>query len=189
MSFCSKCGNEISAESRFCPSCGQAVTGQAVAQPQPVYQQQVYAPINLLQQLSGKMKTEAIIWIVIACLQVLMGIGNVLIGYALGTRSGGDTNVIYGVMLLIVAVINFIVSSGKLKYSREILMRPTGIVAKFSPIGGYIGTLIYNLLFGGIIGVVGSIFGFVTRSFVMNNQQAFQAIEAAFFASNPTPTR
>lgn len=197
MSFCKNCGNEIEDGAMFCTKCGQPVNNTtANNQPnnqntqQNAYQQPTGAPVyqnyqqpmpNLITQLSSKIKTEAIVWTVIACLQVIIGLYNLYIGFSLNSYYyDGTTNIVSGVIVLIVAVINFTVSAKDFKYAKEIFARPIGIVKKYQPIGGLIGTLIYNLLFGGIIGVVGSIFGFVTRSFVMNNALAFQNIEMQF---------
>ena len=50
MAFCSKCGNQVSDGTRFCPKCGQAVDGTPQ---QPVYQQPAQAyqqPAQAYQQ-------------------------------------------------------------------------------------------------------------------------------------------
>ena len=86
------------------------------------------------------------------------------------------------IFVIIVAVINTLVSVKDFRYSREVLYRPVGIYAKFSPVGGYVGMLIYNILFGGIVGIAGSIYAFVVRSFVVNNELQFAQIEQQFMA-------
>ena len=61
-----------------------------------------------------------------------------------------------------------------MQYSKTLLENPTGIVAKFEPLTGPIITLIYNLIIGGVIGVVGSIYYFVAiRNYVMENKRSF----------------
>ena len=80
--------------------------------------------------------------------------------------------------LLIVGVLNIVSSIQDMQYSKTLLENPNGIVAKFEPITGPIITLIYNLVIGGIIGVVGSIYYFVKiRSFVMENKQFFESLD------------
>lgn len=207
MSYCEKCGNQLSEGAVFCAKCGTPVkssgantepqsvnpqqsTTQVFVQPvvQPVYTQPVYQqPISTLPEtspvlkLSEKIKIEAMVWIIIAVIQVVIGIYEINLGNQLNdfwlTRGEGNFYIFYGVVLLIVAVINIIISIMKFSRAAEITFSPVGICDEFLPIGGRIGNLIYNILFGGIIGIVGSIFGFVTRSYVVNNQAAFAAIE------------
>ena len=109
----------------------------------------------------------------VACLQYLIGISCLLF-----------ESVAYGVIVLIIAVLNTLFSVRDFKYSKEVLVSPVGIVEKYQSIGGLIGTLIYNVLFGGIIGIAGSIYGFVLRSFVMSNQAQFMQIEQSFANSS-----
>jgi hypothetical protein len=105
-------------------------------------------------------KTNGIIWLVIGILQVLCGI-------------------FLNWVFLIVGVLNIISSVQDMNYSKELLEKPVGIVAKFEPIVGPIITLIYNLVIGGVIGVVGSIYYFVAiRNYVMENKQYFASLDA-----------
>lgn len=204
MAFCIKCGTEITDEMLFCPKCGNKVGEQPKTinqsqvnnqqfNPQQNYQYQANnlaqpTAYSYLQTLSGKVKTEAIIWVVIASLQLLLGIILLIQGISLSGYSWTqDTAMVYyvqGLVLIVISIVNYKVSSNDFKYSREVLINPVGIVNKFSPIGGRIGNLIYNILFGGVIGVIGSIFGFVTRSYVMNNATTFNNIEAVFISKN-----
>ena len=194
MAFCSKCGREIANGSQFCSGCGQPVSEQAaqqaIYQSQQVYQQPMQSvpypqqgsnPMFLLQQLCSKIKTNSIIWIVIACVQFFIGMVNIVIGFALNADyEDGTTNLITGFFVIIVGVLNIVNATRSLKYSREVLTKPVGIVQSFQPVGNLIGTLIYNLLLGGIIGVAGSIYAFILRSFVLSNTAQFQLIEAEY---------
>lgn len=66
-----------------------------------------------------------------------------------------------------------------MRYSKTLLENPNGIVAKFEPITAPIITLVYNLVIGGVIGVVGSIYYFVAiRNYVMENKQFFASLDA-----------
>lgn len=130
--------------------------------------------MELVQQLSKKIKTEAYVWMGVAGLQVLIGLINVFSGFS----EDGLSNLISGIFTLAVAAANFITSRKDLKYSSEILEKPVGIVENFKPIKGLIITLVYNVVVGGVVGIVGCIFGFITRSFVLNNEQTFLALEA-----------
>lgn len=145
MKFCTHCGKELFDEAVICPGCGCAVDN---VQPKA-------AKTELVSKLSEKIKTNSIIWLVIGILQILMGL-------------------FANWFLLVVGVLNIISSVQDMNYSKTILQDPAGIVSRFEPVTMPIITLIYNLIFGGVIGVVGSIYYFVgIRSFVMENKAAF----------------
>lgn len=135
-------------EAVICVNCGCAVGGQ------PSFSNHAHSSA-LINTLSQRVNTNGIIWLVIGILQILGGI-------------------FWNWFLLIVGVLNIISSVNDMKYSKELLENPSNIVEKFEPVTGPIITLVYNLIFGGIIGVVGSIYYFVgIRSFVMENQAVF----------------
>lgn len=156
MKYCTHCGKEIMDEAVICVGCGCAVGEQSNG---PVNNTAVdgYALINKLAQ---RIHTSGIIWLVIGALQIL---GGIFVNW----------------FLLIVGVLNVISSVQDMNYSKTLPENPTGIVAKFEPITGPVITLIYNLVIGGVIGVVGSIYYFVAiRSFVMENKQFFASLDA-----------
>lgn len=153
--YCSKCGKELVQNAAFCPGCGCAVGGQSA---QTVNNPSVDGTA-LLNKLSQRLNTNGIIWLVIGILQIL---GGLFINW----------------FLLIVGVLNIISSVQDMQYSKALLEKPNGIVAKFEPIVGPVITLIYNLVIGGIIGVIGSIYYFVAiRNFVMENKQFFAGLD------------
>ncbi len=147
MKFCSKCGKEMIDEAAFCPDCGCAVGGTAPQAPKN--------SADLLNTLAQRLNTNAIIWIVIGALQIL---GGLFLSY----------------FLAIVGALNIFSSINDLNYSKTLHENPTGIVEKFEPLIGPIITLGYNLVFGGVIGAVGSIYYLLAiRSFVLENRQQF----------------
>ncbi len=156
MKYCSKCGKELLDEAVICVGCGCAVGEQ---NNQTVNNKSVDGA-TLLNTLSQRLNTNGIIWLVIGALQIL---GGIFINW----------------FLLIVGVLNIISSVQDMQYSKTLLENPTDIVAKFEPITGPIITLVYNLVIGGVIGVVGSIYYFVAiRNYVMENKQFFAGLEA-----------
>ena len=165
---------------------------QQGAQPQyqqPAYQYQVPAPSQyppVLENFTKKVKVEGIIWIVIASLQAIFALYCFSNGATLSSsyyfREQASQCYFYGVVLAIVAVINFIVASRDIKNSKLYLEKPVGIVKKYKPIGGYIINIIYNVLFGGLFGVVGSIYGFYVRSLVTNNEAEFLSYEQQYLS-------
>lgn len=110
---------------------------------------------NIIITLSERVKINAIIWLVIAVLQIL---GGIFINW----------------FLLIVGVLNIVSAINDIKYSNILLQNPTGVVEKFESLTGPIITLIYNLVIGGVIGVAGSIYYFLgIRNFVMEHKNEF----------------
>lgn len=120
-------------------------------------------------ELSKKVKTEAIIWFCIAVYQIILGFVNLMLGdYAVAT----------GLILFCIAGLNLYAASKDLQYSKDVLVNPVGIVEKYKPVTGLVVTLGYNLCFGGILGVIGSVFSFLTREYVQKNEAVFLNIEA-----------
>lgn len=157
MKYCTHCGKEIIDEAVICVGCGCAVVGQ---QGQPAYNAAVDGT-TLLNTLSQRVNTNGIIWLVIGILQIL---GGLFINW----------------FLLIVGVLNIVSAVQDINYSKTLHENTTGIVAKFEPITGPVITLIYNLVIGGVVGVVGSIYYFVAiRNYVMENKQAFASFDTA----------
>lgn len=170
--FCSKCGKEISDGTSFCPHCGHLQTGGVKPKVSAAPTQ------NILTGLASKIKMEAYAWIGVAVIQVIIGIYNISVGLDLNSWGlDGSTNIIAGIVVMAVAAMNGYTSYKDINYSKEIFNNPVGIVAKYKPINSVIITLVYNLVLGGVIGVVGSIFGFITRNYVIVNEQEFLALE------------
>lgn len=134
MSFCPSCGNQLNEGAKFCQNCGKTIGGgQAVNQPQinntQLYQQQYqqpyqpYAPMkNIVQQLSGKIKVQAIIWLVIACIQYVLGIVNIVNGIDM-YYDEEIFSMIMGILIIIVAVLNTVFSIQSFTYSTKILTK------------------------------------------------------------------
>lgn len=156
MKYCTHCGKELLDEAVVCVGCGCEVDGHNF---QTTKVQSVDGA-TLLNTLSQRLNINGIIWLVIGILQIL---GGIFIEW----------------FLLIVGVLNIVSSIKDMQYSKTLLENPTGIVPKFEPIVGPIITLVYNLVIGGVIGVVGSIYYFFAiRNYVMENKQFFESLDA-----------
>ncbi len=152
MKFCTKCGKELLDEAVICVGCGCAVERPAAA-PAAV------PAGNLLTQLSSRVQVDAIVWLVIGILQIILGFT-------------------VDWFILLVGVLNIVLAVQDYTYSKAVLTNPTGIVKKYEPLVGPIITLVYNLFIGGIVGVVGSVYYFVgVRGFVLKNRAAFDAMD------------
>lgn len=151
--YCAHCGKEMVEEAVICTSCGCPTNDQNSV---------IFTSENedaLLKQLSERIKINGIIWLAIGVIQILLGL-------------------FVNWFILIVGVLNIVSSIQDLNYSKEILEKPTKIVEKFESVTGPIITLVYNLVIGGVIGVVGSIYYFFAiRNYVMENKEAFTTIE------------
>ncbi len=145
MKFCYHCGKELLDDAVICPGCG-CVTNSNTA---------TNITINYIAELSNRVKINGIIWICIASLQIIVAI---------------TVNWIFG----IIGILNLISAIKDLNYSRDVLTNQSGIVQRFEPLTGPIIILVYNIVFGGIIGVVGSIYYLVgIRSYVLNNKEKY----------------
>ena len=106
-----------------------------------------------LRSLAARIRLNGILWILIGALQLLTGV--------------------FGV----VGILNIISGFRSLRKAKRLLTHRVGIVAAYSPIAVPLIVLAYNLFFGGIVGIVGSIFYFVAiRGFVMKNKAYFKAL-------------
>ena len=153
--FCRYCGQEIADDAAFCHKCGR-----------PAPENRTYtggnAPVNaqaLVIKFSERVRTNAIIWIVIGALQILLGI------YVQW-------------VLLIIGAVNLVTAIMDFNYSKNVLRDPRGIVDRVKGLAVSIIVLIYNLILGGVIGAAGSVYYLVAvRGFVMENEPQFRAIE------------
>ncbi len=159
MKYCQHCGTQLPDNAGFCLNCGRPTTQT------PVNHQQI-----LINTLSSRLKTNGIIWIVIACFQILIAL------------NGGWT-------LLFIGILNVITAVNNINSSKNILTNQNGIVAAYEPLVSPIITLAYNLVFGGIIGVLGSLYYLIfIRGYVMENKQQFLSMEISSPPQNTNTT-
>lgn len=156
MKYCTHCGKELLDEAVICVGCGCLVGEQKIQ----TENKGNFDRVMMLNTLSQRVNTNGIIWLVIGILQIL---GGIFVDW----------------FLLIVGVLNIVSSVQNMQYSKAVLANPSGIVTKFEPVAGPVIVLIYNLVVGGVIGVVGSIYYFAAiRSYVMENKSAFASFGA-----------
>ena len=150
MKYCPKCGKELFDEAVICVGCGCPVKPQKFNQEKPQ---------DLLNVLSERIKINSIIWLVIGILQI---IGAIYLNW----------------ILLVVGILNIVSSVNDMNYCKTIVENPKGIVEKFEPLTGPIVVFIYNLIIGGFVGVIGSVYYFVgIRTFVLENKSYFQKFD------------
>lgn len=150
--FCSNCGSEVHENAVVCVKCGCAIP-QSSARPQTIYSD------DIVTVISERIKTNGIIWLVIGVIQILLGI-------------------LFNWWLLLVGAVNLINSVQDIKFSRSFPQNPVGLVNKVRPLVSPIIILVYNIFFGGIIGIVGSIYYFLAvRGYVLEREQSFLELE------------
>lgn len=154
MKYCTSCGNQLQDSAAFCTRCGTACNGAA-----KTINVDTQTAKKLVTELSVKVKTNAIIWIVIGALQIFVGL-------------------FFQWFLAVVGALNIVSGIQDIDFSNKVCQKPEKIVERFEPLVLPIITLCYNLVFGGIIGVIGSIYYLVViRNFVLTNKEKFLEIE------------
>jgi len=141
-------------------------------------------PQQLLSQLSDRLKISGIIWVVIAAIQIILGIE------------------CSGWWLLTVGALNIISAVKDIRRSSEILSDPTGIIGEHESVTGPTITLVYNIgvaiiglsesnfVFTPIsllclVGVIGSIYYFTAiRGLIMKNIHQFALLEQYYRNNN-----
>ncbi len=202
--FCAECGAELNEDSRFCPECGSRVEAEKRQNEEEEKKKQereeleeierlasekdlsglLYTPKSMIARLEAKMEIEGIVWGIVGALQIILGIYYVFQGYQIGKVNeylayatgekmsySGTWVSIYGIVVIIVGGINLITAKKNLNPEWKV---SDPIVEIYAPISGRIAALVVNLLLGSGIGVIGSIFGFVTRGFVMSHRELFK---------------
>ena len=155
--YCVHCGKEVNENAVVCIHCGCAIP--RTQSTSSGCNTSFAATQNIVSSISQRIQVNGIIWCVIGAIQILLGLS-------------------VNWVLLIVGILNLVSSIQDINYSKSFPLNPVGIVNKVRPLTGAIITLIYNLVIGGVIGVIGSIYYFIAvRGYVMENEQAFLEIE------------
>jgi len=186
--FCSSCGNQLEENSRFCNACGKPTNAAPnfVPPPHPQYQTYYHGAgmsyrYDFNQQLADKINVKCIMWWIVAGLQYLTAIFYLCYGIWMWYDWDdmiGLSIVLTALFVLVIAIVNTLVCIKDRKFRDEVRERPVGIIERIMPLGKCIGLLIYNIFFGGIVGIILSIYNFSIRKFVIRNQQEFMRLEA-----------
>ena len=163
--FCENCGSELVEGNKFCPSCGADVYNKSsdnvnnvINSPEKVR--------KLITQLSQKNQTNAIIWGALGVVQIIIAMCTI-------TYYGFAT----GIWTLVVGILNVYSGYKDFTYSKELLKKPVAIISRYESATPIVIALIYNLIFGGIIVIAGSLYEISIRNFVLNNKTEFEQAE------------
>lgn len=147
---------------KYCIHCGRELFDEAVLCPSCGCScaPRVEANSNLLTTFCERLQINGIIWLIVGILQLA---GGWMLNW----------------FIAIVGILNIISSIQDMNASKTYRNTPIGIVKRVTPLAGPIITMVYNVLFGGVIGVVGSIYYLVAiRGFVLANEAAFLQLES-----------
>ena len=158
MKYCSKCGQEIHDEAIICVHCS-CETGHINANRDVYRSTYTQTELGVISQLSSYEKTSGIVWIIIAVIQLIIGI--------------------YFWWILIMGVWNIFAGISRINTSNSIMKTPVGVYESFNKsLASIIIFMILNICIGGIVGVVGCIFDFVARNYAVNNGDLLLSAEA-----------
>ena len=113
-----------------------------------------------------KNQTNAIIWGALGVVQIIIAMCTI-------TYYGFAT----GIWTLVVGILNVYSGYKDFTYSKELLKKPVAIISRYESATPIVIALIYNLIFGGIIGIAGSLYEISIRNFVLNNKTEFEQAE------------
>lgn len=149
--FCSYCGKEVDPLAEICLNCGMAIKkGIPSSASSSLTKEDAY------KKLAEHEKNSAIIWFVIAAIQILIGCFTYYTPVLVGAW-----NIYAGIT--------------RMKYSKSLLEMPSGVYEYFEKQGtSNIVFLIINLFLGGIIGAIASAYDIYIRKFVMDNKDLFE---------------
>ena len=159
--YCTECGKQISDKAAACPNCGNPIRSVSIsARPQYSYTTQahanIYAASQYAEKLATKEQTSGIIWLVIAIFQFVIGIAGAW-------------------FVLIIAVLNALAALGSFQKAKKVRNPYPGMVEEYEKqLIGFILSFVYNIIFGGVIGVAGNIFDLCTRNYVLTNRVIFE---------------
>ncbi|MFR5068690.1 MAG: hypothetical protein ACLTE2_01790 [Eubacteriales bacterium] len=140
----------------------------------------------MVQQVASKIKSAAVFWLIWGILCAIIGIITVCVGAAASSSISGrlyryyyDTDpgvggIVYGSFLLVAAIINIIYAVIHFGYAKEIFRNPAAVLRKIDSSGLYITSIVLNIIFGGVIGIIGGIMMLNTRTLARGNQFVFQ---------------
>ena len=135
--------------------------------------------VDLISTIARRIQAIAIAWLIIGILQIVVAVVYFVLAIAAYFEWYGDGTpyLITGLLVGGVGIGNILVSRKNFKFSKAIRFEPIGIIEKYEKIGGYIASMVYNILIGAALGVVAIIMELVLRNFVMKNAYQLQIIE------------
>ena len=173
--YCPKCGKNLPDSIRFCTECGTPLLNpeydtdvnltyvtydpRMINVPQVNSSQAFYIYNNFL----SKMENLASAWMVIAVIQLIIGILTIIYGI--------------GIIKIILGIWNISQSNKIRNAARYFRQTPIGIVRYVDELSSGILCLIINIMIGGLPGIIGAAMGIMTNSYGKDNRQAMYVVE------------
>ncbi|MBQ4528593.1 MAG: zinc ribbon domain-containing protein [Clostridia bacterium] len=205
INFCPNCGTAVSGAGNFCRECGLALRRERVnvSNSQTVFQNRelnytgtnqayvkrtgtplflennhsVWNAYRLMEGLAQKVRIEGIIWLVVGIAQIVISI------MILSDCSDDTYYLIYALVLIIIAINNFNVARQSFNNAKIFETEPRGIVEAYGNPGEDVASLMYNLIIGAAVGVIGSIYGIIIRKHVKDNALRYREAERIILES------
>ncbi len=150
--YCRHCGSEVNPQAEICLNCGMAIKNNV-----SIHQSSIKAGTReeAYAKLAHYEKISAIVWFVIAGLQIIIGIFSY---YA----------------PILIGLWNIYAGLSRLKYSKLLEGTPEGVYEYFKKQGtSNIVFLVLNIFLGGLIGGIAAGFDIYIRKYVMDNEEFF----------------
>lgn len=161
---CMRCGKKVMPNDAFCPSCGQSTGRSAYINPTPRFGTgygEYYAK-SPTEILTIREKAVGIVWLVVAVLQALLAFYLFDNSWQWGEYSW--------ISVAVIAIWNVSGAYQSFQRARRVEARISGIVAEYrETFTSNVVCIVFNLVFGGFIGVVGGVFGLLNRDYAMRN--------------------
>lgn len=155
---CPRCGTSYNNTATFCSKCGANLTENIKFRQNkqmPTYEEKLDIMFNDAQYciatISKREKTSCKIWIITAVIQIILSI------------------ICFPFPFWIAALLNIWRASSRNKLSKLVLLPNKELISKYDSVQ-YGLTWIYNILLGGLIGIVGCIYDERTRAYVHGNR-------------------
>lgn len=149
--YCCHCGSEVNPQAEICLKCGMSLSkGASSSKSSSLTKADAY------KKLAEYEKNSAIIWFVIAAIQIIVGCFTYFTPVLVGAW-----NIYAGIT--------------RMKYSKSLLETPEGVYDYFEKQGtSNIIFLVINIFLGGVIGAIASAYDIYIRKFVIDNKDLFE---------------
>ena len=140
---------------KFCKNCGYGMDNSVsqCTNCHTILNEQNSMSDEKLNVLSKRIFINGILWLVIGIAQLCTGV------------------------FFLVGILNIMSALRDMKTSKTVFTYRVGLVQAYKPMTSFIITFLYNLIFGGVVGVVGALYYyFAIRGYVMDNADYFNTL-------------
>lgn len=132
-------------------------------------------PTGIVKEVATKANIEAILWVIAAGLQLILGLIYLL---------SGEEYILSGFIFLILAIANGAFAVSAFNFAKRLNESPVGVLRRYSSGGRIFAIIAWSIFGGGFIGIAAAIYACVVRSYVMSREMEFYKIEEDFIKNN-----